>query len=290
MRIAIYGKLSATENIQSVTAFLERLLQNDVDVTVFEYLRASIESTFSGHTIDYFSAHNQLSGCDFLVSFGGDGTLLDATTFVRDSELPILGINTGRLGFLTEFGKDETDEAVDALLNGNFTIDKRALLKVENSETDFDGYPYALNELTVHKKDTTSMVTVDVHLNDVFLNSYWADGLIISTPTGSTAYSLSCEGPILTPDNQSFIINPIAPHNLNVRPLVIPDNGVLTLTIQSRSNDFLASLDSRSKSITCQSSITITKSPFSINLIRRPGQSFLNTLRHKLFWGNDRRN
>jgi NAD+ kinase len=290
MRIAIYGKQSASENLAAVSAFIERLLQGNVDVIVFDYLRNHLGQAFDGRGINFFASHAELTGSDFLVSFGGDGTLLDATTFVRDSEIPILGINTGRLGFLTEFGKDEVAEAADALLSGTYEIDKRALLKVENTDTDFDGYPYALNELTVHKKDTTSMITVDVHLNNVFLNSYWADGLIISTPTGSTAYSLSCEGPILMPDNQNFIINPIAPHNLNVRPLVIPDNGVLSLTVQSRSNDFLASLDSRSKSINCQTTINISKAPFSINLVRRPGQSFLNTLRHKLFWGNDRRN
>jgi NAD+ kinase len=286
MRIAIYGKQSASENIAAVSAFIDKLLQGNVDVIVFDYLRTHL----STGGINYFASHAELAGSDFLVSFGGDGTLLDATTFVRDSEIPILGINTGRLGFLTEFGKDEIAEAAEALINKVYIIDKRALLKIENSESDFDGYPYALNELTVHKKDTTSMITVDVHLNNVFLNSYWADGLIISTPTGSTAYSLSCEGPILMPDNQNFIINPIAPHNLNVRPLVIPDNGLLTLSVQSRSNDFLASLDSRSKSINCQTTINISKAPFSINLVRRPGQSFLNTLRHKLFWGNDRRN
>ena len=290
MRIAIYGKQSASDNIEAITTFIEKLLQSQVAITVFEHLRGPVAATFPNSTIEFFSAHNQLSGCNFLVSFGGDGTLLDATTFVRDSELPILGINTGRLGFLTEFGKDDVAEAAQALLSQSYVIDKRTLLKIENSESDFDGYPYALNELTVHKKDTTSMITVDVHLNDMFLNSYWADGLIISTPTGSTAYSLSCEGPILTPDNQSFIINPIAPHNLNVRPLVIPDNGQLSLTIQSRSNDFLASIDSRSKSIGCQTVIKISKAPFSINLVRRPGQTFLNTLRHKLFWGTDRRN
>lgn len=286
MRIAIYGKQSASENIAAVAAFIDKLLQGNVNVIVFDYLRNHL----SGLDVNYFTSHTELAGADFLVSFGGDGTLLDATTFVRNTEIPILGINTGRLGFLTEFGKDEVADAADALLSGTFEIDKRALLKIDSTDTDFDGYPYALNELTVHKKDTTSMITVDVHLNNVFLNSYWADGLIISTPTGSTAYSLSCEGPILMPDNQNFIINPIAPHNLNVRPLVIPDNGLLTLSVQSRSNDFLASLDSRSKSINCQTTINISKAPFSINLVRRPGQSFLNTLRHKLFWGNDRRN
>ncbi|UPT68245.1 MAG: NAD kinase [Sphingobacteriales bacterium JAD_PAG50586_3] len=286
MRIAIYGKQSASENIAAVSAFIDRLEQSGVDLIVFDYLRNHL----SGRNLNYFATHTELAGSDFLVSFGGDGTLLDSTTFVRDSEIPILGINTGRLGFLTEFGKDEVNEAAEALINNAYLIDNRALLKIENPESDFDGYPYALNELTVHKKDTTSMVTVDVHLNNVFLNSYWADGLIISTPTGSTAYSLSCEGPILTPDNQSFIINPIAPHNLNVRPLVIPDNGLLRLTVQSRSNDFLASLDSRSKSLNCQTTINISKAPFSIKLVRRPGQSFLNTLRDKLLWGNDRRN
>lgn len=290
MRIAVYGRRTALDNIDTVTNFIGLLLKGNAQVCVYTHIADAVKELFTNADIGTFDNHTELQNVDALVSFGGDGTLLDTTTFVRNSQIPILGINTGRLGFLTGYGKDEISEAANALLSGNYIIDKRAVLKVESNETGFDGYPYALNELTVHKKDTSSMITVDVYLNDAFLNSYWADGLIISTPTGSTAYSLSCEGPILTPDSQNFIINPIAPHNLNVRPLVIPDDVELKLVVESRSNDFLASLDSRSQSISTQLALTITKAPFSINLIRRPGQDFLATLRQKLFWGSDKRN
>lgn len=290
MRVAIYGKTTAEANFEVVTTLTRQLLAKGVQVLVFSYLKERLQETLNDTEVSYFSSHTDLAGVDCMVSVGGDGTFLDSTTVIRHTEIPILGINTGRLGFLTGFGKNEVTEAVEALITGNYTIDKRSLLKVESSGSDFDGYPYALNELTVHKRDTTSMVTVDVYLNDTFLNAYWADGLIISTPTGSTAYSLSCEGPILTPDSQNFIINPIAPHNLNVRPLVIPDTGTLRLKVESRSNDFLASLDSRSKALSTQTELVVSKADFSINLIRRPGQDFLNTLRNKLLWGNDKRN
>lgn len=289
MRIAIYGKNSATANATTVNALAKRLLGAGAEVTLFSFLQ-NLPGLMADKGISFFATPAEISNCNYLISIGGDGTLLDATTFVRNSGVPILGLNTGRLGFLTEFNKDEIDAAAQALIDGTFLIDKRSLLKVESAENNYDGYPFALNELTVHKKDTTSMVTVNVYLNNLLLNSYWADGLIISTPTGSTAYSLSCGGPILTPESENFVITPIAPHNLNVRPLVIPDSGVLRLNIESRSNDFLASLDSRSEGLTTASDIVVSKADFYINLIRRPGQDFLSTLRNKLMWGLDKRN
>lgn len=289
MRIAIYGKNSATANAQTVNALVERLLAAGANITISHHLK-NLPGLIQGSNISFFSTHAEIANSTHLISIGGDGTLLDATTLVRNTGIPILGLNTGRLGFLTEFSKTEIAEAAQALIDKNYSIDSRSLLKVETPENNYDGYPFALNELTVHKKDTTSMVTVNVFMNDLLLNSYWADGLIISTPTGSTAYSLSCGGPILTPESENFVITPIAPHNLNVRPLVVPDSGVLRLNVESRSNDFLASLDSRSEGLSTSQDIVVSKADFNINLIRRPGQDFLSTLRNKLMWGLDKRN
>lgn len=288
MRVALYGKTNAEAHPDVVGSLINTLQNKGAEVWVYAYLKDKLPPLPAG--VGFFASHTDLVGVDFIISIGGDGTLLDCATVIRHTEIPVLGLNTGRLGFLTAFGKDETEAAAEALFSGRFNIEKRTLLQAETNGYDFDGHPYALNELTVHKRDTSSMVTVDVYLNDTFLNSYWADGLIISTPTGSTAYSLSCEGPILTPDSQNFIINPIAPHNLNVRPLVIPDSGTLRLKIASRSNDYLVSLDSRSKGLTANHEITVKKASFTINLVRQPGHDFLDTLRNKLFWGNDKRN
>lgn len=289
MRIAIYGKNSATANAQTVNALVQQLSAAGAHITICHHLQ-NLPGLTTGSHISFFTTHTEIADCNYLISIGGDGTLLDATTLVRNTGIPILGLNTGRLGFLTEFSKTELAEAAQALIDKNYSIDSRSLLKVESPENDYDGYPYALNELTVHKKDTTSMITVNVFMNDLLLNSYWADGLIISTPTGSTAYSLSCGGPILTPESENFVITPIAPHNLNVRPLVIPDNCVLRLQVESRSNDFLASLDSRSEGLSTTEDIIVSKANFNINLIRRPSQDFLSTLRNKLMWGLDKRN
>lgn len=287
MRVAIYGKVHALAAPETVNTLISHLLAVGAHVTVFADLKELVQHDPS---IGLFATPEEVAGCDYLISIGGDGTLLNATTLVRNSGIPILGVNMGRLGFLTDCGKDDIVAAVKALAEKNYQVDKRTVLKIENSESNYGGYPYALNELTVHKKDTSSMVTVNVFMNDVFLNSYWADGLIIATPTGSTAYSLSCGGPILTPESENIVITPIAPHNLNVRPLVIPDDSILRLEVQSRSNDFLASLDSRSEGHTTAAAITISKADFTINLIRRPGQDFLSTLRNKLMWGIDKRN
>lgn len=287
MRVAIYGKVHALASPDTVNSLLSHLQAIGAHIAVFADLQALVQHD---QTIGLFSTAEEVATYDYLISIGGDGTLLNATTLVRNSGIPILGINMGRLGFLTDCGKDDIAEAVKALADKSYQIDRRTVLKIENAESNYGGYPFALNELTVHKKDTSSMVTVNVFMNDVFLNSYWADGLIIATPTGSTAYSLSCGGPILTPESENIVLTPIAPHNLNVRPLVIPDDSKLRLEVQSRSNDFLASPDSRSEGHTTAAIITISKADFTINLLRRPGQDFLSTLRSKLMWGIDKRN
>jgi NAD+ kinase len=225
-----------------------------------------------------------------MLTIGGDGTLLEAVTHVRDSKIPLLGINTGRLGFLSGFSKEEIDLAAEMAVKGNYQLDRRALIRIGTRGKYFGETPFALNEVTFHKRDTSSMITLHVKMNEQHLNTYWADGLIISTPTGSTGYSLSCGGPIMMPDSKNIIITPIAPHNLNVRPLVIADTSKLSIEAEVRGKYFMVSLDSRSAIVPVGEKISIRKAGFSILLARKPDQSFLLTLREKLMWGTDKRN
>lgn len=227
---------------------------------------------------------------NFLLSIGGDGTLLDTITAVGDSKLPIVGLNTGRLGFLAYNSKEEVESMLDNLQNGEYKLQRRSLLQVRTKDNLFGENNFALNELTVHKKDTSSMMTINTFIDGECLNSYWSDGLIISTPTGSTAYSLSCGGPIVLPGSKNFIVNPIAPHNLTARPVVVPDDVEIRLKVEGREPEFLATLDSRTVSISNSSELFITKAPFYINLVQFNRQSFLNTLRKKMHWGSDIRN
>jgi NAD+ kinase len=226
---------------------------------------------------------------NFLLSLGGDGTILETLSIVKDSGIPVLGINMGRLGFLASTAQEDYQVAIGKLLKGKYSISSRTILQLESSEKIFD-YNMGLNDFVIHKTETSSMITVKTYLNGEFLNSYWADGLIIATPTGSSGYSLSCGGPILFPGSSSFAITPIAPHNLNVRPIVISDENVLSFKVEGRSHRFLTSIDSRSVSITPNVEIAIKKANFYFNLIRLDGQNFHTTLRNKLMWGVDRRN
>jgi len=227
---------------------------------------------------------------NFLLSIGGDGTLLDTITSVGDSKLPIVGLNTGRLGFLAYNSEDGIVEMLDNLQGGNYKLQRRSLLQVEIEGQGFGKHNFALNELTVHKKDSSSMVTIQTYINGECLNAYWSDGLIIATPTGSTAYSLSCGGPIVLPGSKNFVINPIAPHNLTARPVVVPDDVEIKLTVEGREPEFLATLDSRTITIRNETEMIVTKAPFYINLVQFSNQSFLNTIRKKMHWGNDIRN
>jgi NAD+ kinase len=225
-----------------------------------------------------------------MFSVGGDGTLLESVSYVKKLKLPVLGINTGRLGFLTSVSSQETDEAIKSILANDFDLDTRSLLEVELKNNPFGTLNFALNEVTIQKKDSSSMITIHTYLDGKFLNSYWADGLIVSTPTGSTAYSLSCNGPIVLPNSGNIIITPIAPHNLNVRPLVIPDNIEVRLLIESRAENCLVALDYKSETIPVSTEIIIKKSKEQISLIRLKNHDFLSTLRNKLMWGLDKRN
>ncbi len=232
------------------------------------------------------------SGFDLFVSFGGDGTILRAMTYVRDLGIPVVGVNTGRLGFLSTFRKEEVRKVVKEFLSGAYTLVDRSLVELhaDFEIPEFGDLNFALNEITVSRKDTTSMITVETYLNDEYLTSYWADGLIVATPTGSTGYSLSCGGPVITPTARSLVITPIAPHNLNARPLVISDNTTIRLKVSGREDNHLVSLDSRIASLENGKEITIKRAGFTVRMIEFASESFFKTIRNKLLWGQDRRN
>ena len=292
MTIAIYGRPNHKDSVIHLKELFDKLNKLGITFCVHEGLLAASKKVLKVKSkINTFSGFVDLKNkVDFVLSIGGDGTMLETVALVRDSGIPILGINTGRLGFLASVSKNEIDQALNAILKKKYNLDKRTLLRLETSDNLFGEVNFALNEITIHKKDSASMMSIHTYINGEFLNSYWADGLILSTPTGSTAYSLSCGGPIMIPDSKSFIITPIAPHNLNVRPMVISDSDILTLKVEGRNSNFLVSLDSRSEVIDSSFELTIKKEKFGINLIRLPGQNFMATLRNKLLWGVDKRN
>lgn len=294
MKVAIYGQYyqNSTEPIiRDIFVFFN---QNNVELVIeANFLEMLYEKEIIKKEYNTFSSHTELdSTFDILVSIGGDGTILRAATLVRDSGVPILGINAGRLGFLATVQKENIHEFLQIVLDKKYTLSKRTLLSLSCDPPNeaLQDINFAMNEVSVSRKDTTSMITIDTFLNGEILNSYWADGLIISTPTGSTGYSLSCGGPILTPDVKSLVITPIAPHNLNARPLVIPDETEIKLKVSGREDNYLVSLDSRITSVGNESILTIKKTPFQINMVEIPDETFLKTLRTKLLWGEDKRN
>ena len=238
-----------------------------------------------------FCHHSVLTGdIDFLISHGGDGTLLDTVTLVREKAIPVVGINFGRLGFLASIGRDEVSEAVKALARRSYIIDKRSLLHLDSNIPLFNDIPYALNEFAIHKRDIAPMIKIHTYINGELLNTYWADGLILATPTGSTGYSLSCGGPVVFPESGSFVLTPIAPHNLNVRPSVIPDNTIVSFEVESRADEIICAMDSRREWVDKNVLLAVRKENFPINLVRLNENNFLQTLRNKLSWGLDKRN
>lgn len=294
MKVAIYGQYyqNSTEPIiKDIFVFFNR---NHVEMIIeADFLKLLYEKKIVAKEYKTFSSHTELNNTfDMLLSIGGDGTILRAATLVRDSGIPILGVNAGRLGFLASVQKENIENFLQFVIEKKYTISPRSLLSLqcipENEE--LKDLNFAMNEISVSRKDTTSMITIDTSLNDEHLNSYWADGLIIATPTGSTGYSLSCGGPILTPDVASFVITPIAPHNLNARPLVIPDTKEIRMKVTGREEFYLISLDSRIASVRNESVLIIKKTPFKINMVEIPDETFLKTLRNKLLWGEDKRN
>ncbi len=292
MKIAIYGRATNNNTSEHIQRLFHKLNQYKTEMVIYEpfykFLKQKIQ--ISGD-IKIFNSHSDLNrDVDCMLSIGGDGTFLETLSFIRNSGIPVLGINTGHLGFLANVAQTEINNAIDALLNKKFSIEKRALLSISASNNLFGDVNYGLNELTIFKKDSSSMITIHTYINGEFLNSYFADGLIIATPTGSTAYSLSCGGPLVMPDSQNFVITPIAPHNLNVRPLVISDNNIITLKVEGRSSHYLATLDSRNEIIDSSVELTLKKADFYMHLIKLENQNFLNTIRNKLLWGLDKRN
>ncbi|WP_338647259.1 NAD kinase [Flavobacterium sp. KS-LB2] len=294
MKVAIYGQYYQNSTEPIINDIFVFFNKNNVEMIIESHFLLMLnERKIVEKKYKTFTSHTELDDSfDMLISIGGDGTILRAATLVRDSGIPILGINAGRLGFLASVQKENIASFMQFIIDKKYTISKRALLSLTCSPPNesVDAINFAMNEITVSRKDTTSMITIETHLNDEYLNSYWADGLIISTPTGSTGYSLSCGGPILTPDVKSLVITPIAPHNLTARPLVVPDETEIRLKVSGREEYYLVSLDSRVTSIKNESILTLKKTPFQINMVEIPGETFLKTLRNKLLWGEDKRN
>ena len=292
MRIAIYSRGIENDQLQDVQLLLTELDKYGAEPVFFRdffnlfYSAIKIPGKYST-----FSSGADLDlSIDCMISLGGDGTLLDTVTLVKDTGIPVLGINYGRLGFLANIGKEELHSALGALVQRKYVLDKRTLLHLDADISLFGDTPYALNEFSLHKKDTSPMIKIHAYLNGEFLNTYWADGLIVATPTGSTGYSLSCNGPVVFPDSASFVITPVAPHNLNIRPIVVPDNTIVSFEVEGRTDGFLCTLDSRREIVTKEIQLAVKKETFGINLIRLNENNFLQTLRNKLSWGLDKRN
>jgi NAD+ kinase len=292
MKIAIYSRGLDLTTPSPLAILLEALAPHDVEIHVFHQLlmHADLPADTASKLIPFKVSADLDASIDCLISLGGDGTMLDAVTLVKDSGIPILGINFGRLGFLASISPDALQSAVEAIVNRTFVVDKRALIHLDSNEGLFGDTPFALNEFAIHKRDISPMIKIHTYINGEFLNTYWADGLIVSTPTGSTGYSLSCNGPILFPDAASFVITPVAPHNLNVRPIVIPDTNVVSFEIEGRADQFICALDARKEIVDKTVQLAIRKEQFCVNLVRLNENSFLSTLRTKLTWGLDKRN
>ena len=292
MRVAIYGRKITKQTLPAFNEVFDTILSFGWSILIEEDLLGSLkQKTSVNFAFETFTAHSDLgSDVDLMISIGGDGTFLKSVDYIRASEIPIVGINTGRLGFLANVSRDHIQEALALVRDNKYVFQKRSLLTVSVDGGKDEKYFYAMNELAIHKKDSSSMINVKVSLDGNFLNTYWSDGLIISTPTGSTAYNLSCGGPIVTPGCQVHILTPIAPHNLNVRPMVIPDHMPITLNVEGRGRSYLMSIDGKSHSIKQGQEIVIKKADFMINVIKFENNNFLDTIRNKMLWGIDKRN
>jgi NAD+ kinase len=292
MNIAIYGRKVNKLNIPHYKEIIQTIKALGWNPIIEKELKTQLISKMDlSPSIDEFVSHTDFhKGIDLTISIGGDGTFIKTVGYIRDSGVPILGINTGRLGFLSNISKDQIQSTMEMVKQKQFEYQKRSLLRINTQENLFGDDNFALNEVTFHKKDTASMITVHASLDNKYLNSYWADGLIVATPTGSTAYNLSCGGPIITPGCQVHILTPIAPHNLNVRPMVVPDHMPIKLSIEGRERKYLISLDGNSKNIRQGEEVIITKAEFMINVVKFEDNNFLDTIRNKMLWGIDKRN
>jgi len=291
MRLAVHGKEFNRQSASFIVQIFETLQQYDIDLLVSsKFAQYLTQPAFRKIKYKRFDLSNPLRNVEIFISIGGDGTLLESVTYIGKSEIPILGINTGRLGFLATISRDETERALGKLFEGSYTLDKRATLKLQTNKGIFNKLNFALNDFSVVKTDTSSMITIHTFIDGEFLNSYWADGIIVSTPTGSTGYSLSCGGPLIFPRSGNFVITPVSPHNLTVRPIVVSDHSEITFQVEGRSKKFLVSLDSRVAPVDANIKLKISKADFGVNLIQLEGQHYFKTLREKLNWGLDIRN
>lgn len=293
MQVLIYGTLFKEQDIPYIQHLFNTLDATNTNAFIYKSYFEQLQPYINFHrdvavfesTLD-FKSHK----IDFVVAVGGDGTILRAATLIKDSAVPVLGINMGRLGYLADIEKALLNDAIHALDKGLYRIEERSLLYLESSHPMFGDAPFALNDFTILKRDTSSMITIHAYVNGAYLNSYWADGLIVATPTGSTGYSLSCGGPIVFPNSSNFVITPVAPHNLNVRPVVISDSSVISFEVEGRTDNFLCTLDARFETITSEFQIAVRKADFTIQLVQMQDHTFLKTLRKKLSWGIDQRN
>ena len=291
MKAAIYSRVMDDEQRKDVQLFFDELVNQKIEPVVFfdffEQIKDSIH--LPADTKTFSIADDLRDDVEFIISLGGDGTLLDTVTLVRDKKISIMGINFGRLGFLASIGRQEVKSAVQAIAKRTYVEDTRTLIHLDASLPMFGNVPYALNDFSIHKRDVASMIKIHTYLNGEFLNTYWADGLIVATPTGSTGYSLSCNGPVVFPESGSFVITPVAPHNLNVRPIIVPDNNIISFEIESRSEQIICALDSRREIISKNVQLAVKKESFNIKLVRLSENNFLQTLRNKLTWWLDKR-
>jgi NAD+ kinase len=292
MKIAIYGRQFNDTVSPYVQQVFNQLAQHEVEI----YLFKDLDEFLSGKIIipsgyKTFLKEDHFKGViDVFLTLGGDGTMLDIVSFIRDSGIPVIGINFGRLGFLAGVSKSDIAAAIHAVVNHKYSLDSRVLLKIESDTPVFGSDNFALNDITFHKRDDSAMITIHTYLNGELLNSYWGDGIIIATPTGSTAYSLSCGGPIILPQSGNIVVTPVAPHNLNVRPIVLSDDNVLSFEVECRSANYLVSRDSRTVIVDSPIKFSIAKADFQLNLLRLDNETYLSTLRNKLLWGIDARN
>ncbi len=293
MQIVVYGRYFKDKDTPYVQEFFDII--HDMGITTyifapyFEQIQGKIKFKKDVAPFDGYREF-RTRRIDYVIALGGDGTILNAVTMVRESNIPILGLNLGRLGFLASVDKSRIKEALNSLQRGMFSLDERTLLYLESNEHIFNDLPFALNDCTLLKRDTSSMITIHTYINGSYLNSYWADGIIIATPTGSTGYSLSCGGPIIFPNSGNFVITPVSPHNLNVRPIVISDSSIISFEVEGRADNFLCTLDSRFETITSETQLAVRKCDFTIKLVSLDGVSFHKTIRNKLTWGKDSRN
>jgi NAD+ kinase len=292
MKAAIYSRLMEPDQRHDVQVFFDELANQKIKPVVVQHFYEQIQGQINlpADTLTFADPSDLDDQIEFIVSLGGDGTLLDTVALVRNRNISIMGINFGRLGFLASIGRDEVKSAVKAIAQRTYVNDIRTMIHLDADVPLFGNIPYALNEFSIHKRDVAPMIKIHTYLNGEFLNTYWADGLIVATPTGSTGYSLSCNGPIVFPESGSFVITPVAPHNLNVRPIIVPDDNIISFEIESRSDQIICALDSRRELISKDVQLAVKKEDFNINLVRLNENSFLQTLRNKLTWGLDKRN